>query len=176
MSLDFFYLVSELKKVPRRGWINKLGIEHPESVADHSYVMSVMAMILSDIQNLDTKKILKMALIHDLAETITGDFMPDEISKNNKKSIELESIKEILSKLPSKISEEYLQVWQEYEDCSTKESLLVHDVDKLEMAIQAMKYSAEGYPNEKLITFIDAAKKEIKSKELLNMIDSISYK
>ncbi len=94
---DFFYLVSELKKVPRKGWISKVGIEHPESVADHSYGTAIMAMVLSDSQKLNTEKILKMALLHDLAESITGDFMPDEISKENKKISEEEVMKEIFS-------------------------------------------------------------------------------
>src|SRR5579863_4506443 len=97
---DFFYLVSELKKVPRKGWISKVGIERPESVADHSYGTAMMAMVLSDSHTLDTEKILKMALLHDLAESITGDFMPDEISKENKKIAENDAMKEIFSKLP----------------------------------------------------------------------------
>ena len=106
MLFDFFYIVSELKKTPRKGWKDKVGIEHPESVADHSYSAAVMAMVFSDLKKLDTKKILKMALLHDLSESITGDFTPEEISKNNKKEIEDQTMKEILSKLPPEISSE----------------------------------------------------------------------
>jgi len=35
MLFDFFYIASELKKTPRKGWKEKIGIVHPESVADH---------------------------------------------------------------------------------------------------------------------------------------------
>jgi putative hydrolase of HD superfamily len=176
MLFDFFYLVSELKKVPRSGWKNKIGIEHPESVADHSYGTAIMAMVLSDSYNLDTEKILKMALLHDLAESITGDFMPDEISKETKKLAEDEAMKEILSKLPEEIANQYITLWNEYVKSETKESVLLHEIDKLEMAIQAVKYSSEGFSNEKLGLFIDSAKSEIKSKELLEILDTISYK
>ena len=174
--LDFFYLVSELKKVPRKGWINKVGIKHPESVADHSYGTAIMAMVLSDSKKLDTEKILKMALLHDVAESITGDFMPEEISKENKKTSENDAMKEIFSKLPTNLAEQYDKVWQEYTQANTKESLLLHEIDKLEMAIQATKYSSEGFSNELLSLFIDSAKKEIKSKELLDILDTLSYK
>jgi putative hydrolases of HD superfamily len=173
---DFFYLVSELKRVPRKGWISKVGIERPESVADHSYATAIMAMVFSDSQKLDTEKILKMSLLHDLAESITGDFMPDEISKETKKRSEDDAMKEILSKLPNNLADEYDKIWQEYTHAITKESILLHEIDKLEMAIQAAKYSSEGFSNEKLSLFIDSAKKEIKSKELLDILDTLSYK
>lgn len=176
MLFDFFYLATELKKVPRKGWKSKIGIEHPESVADHTYGTALMAMVFSDAHNLDTEKILKMALLHDLAESVTGDFMPEEISKENKKTAEDEAIKEILSKLPEDIAVKYSNIWDEYTQASTKESVLLHDIDKFEMAIQAVKYSSEGFSNEKLGLFIDSAKKEIKSKELLDILGTLSYK
>lgn len=176
MLFDFFYLALELKKVPRKGWKSKANIEYPESVADHSYGTAIMAMVLSDLQKLDTQKIIKMALLHDLAETVIGDFMPEEISKETKNTSENDAMKEILSKLPENTAEEYLKIWQEYLQANTRESILLHDVDKMEMAIQAAKYSSEGISGEKLKLFIDSAKKEIKSKELLEMLDTLSYK
>lgn len=176
MLFDFFYLALELKKVPRKGWKSKANIEHPESVADHSYGTAIMAMVLSDLQKLDTHKIIKMALLHDLAETIIGDFMPEEISKEVKNTSENDAMKEILSKLPENIAGEYSKIWQEYLQANTRESTLLHDVDKMEMAIQAVKYSSEGISSEKLKLFIDSAKKEIKSKELLEILDTLSYK
>ncbi|MHB8546022.1 MAG: HD domain-containing protein [Nitrosotalea sp.] len=176
MLFDFFYLASELKRIPRSGWKSKVGIEHPESVADHSYGTAIMAMVLSDIHNLDTGKILKMSLLHDLAESIIGDFMPEEISKENKKVAEDDAMKEILAKLPENIAHQYDNIWNEYMQASTKESVLLHEIDKFEMAIQAVKYSSEGFSNEKLGIFIDSAKKEIKSKELMDILDALSYK
>jgi putative hydrolases of HD superfamily len=177
MLFDFFYIVSELKKVPRKGWKEKVGIKHPESVADHSYATAIMAMIFSDkAGNLDTEKIVKMALLHDLAESVTGDFIPGEVQKENKKIVENQAMEEILSKLPSSLLDKYHTLWKEYIDCTSKESILLHEIDRLEMAIQAAKYFGEGFSKENLKEFMESARREIKSKELLEILDEISYK
>ena len=84
MIKDFFQKVLELKNVPRRGWKEKLGIDNPESVADHSYSTTVISMILSDMEGLNSEKIIRMALLHDLAESIIGDITPDHITKSEK--------------------------------------------------------------------------------------------
>ncbi|MEX2348113.1 MAG: HD domain-containing protein [Nitrosopumilaceae archaeon] len=176
MLLDFFNIVADLKKIPRKGWKEKIGLQSPESVADHSYNTAVMAMVLSDLKELDTEKILRMALLHDIAESVTGDFMPEEISKKDKRELENRTIIDILSKLPSKLADSYTKIWNEYQDESSKEAVLVHEIDRLEMALQACKYRDEGYSQDKLETFFSAARKEIKSKEVLEILDKISYK
>jgi len=79
MLFDFFYIVSELKKTPSKGWNEKIGIVHSELVSDHSFSAAFMAIVFSYLKKLDTEKMLKMALLHDLSESITGDFTPDEI-------------------------------------------------------------------------------------------------
>ena len=176
MLFDFFYIVSELKKTPRRGWKEKIGILHPESVADHSFNAAIMAMVFSDLKKLDTQKMLKMALLHDISESVTGDFTPEEISKNDKVEIENETMIDILSKLPSEISNEYAEIWEEFQAGVSKESVLMHEIDRLEMAMQASKYSAEGYSKDKLDIFFESARKDIKSKEILEILDQTSYK
>jgi len=75
--LDFFKNALNLKNISRQGWIDKLSIKDPESVADHSYSMAIMAMVISDLENYDSEKILKMVLLHDLAESKIGDFTPE---------------------------------------------------------------------------------------------------
>jgi putative hydrolase of HD superfamily len=173
MLFDFFNTVAELKKIPRKGWKEKVGLQSPESVADHSYNTAVMAMVLSDLKELDTEKILRMALLHDIAESVTGDFTPEEISKKEKKKIENSAMLEILSKLPSKLASNYTKIWEEYQNGTSKEAILVHEIDRLEMALQAWKYRDDGYPKEKLEVFFSTAKKEIKSKEVLALLGKI---
>ena len=56
MILDFFKTVVNLKNISRQGWIDKLSLEHPESVADHSYSMAIMGMVISDLENYDSEK------------------------------------------------------------------------------------------------------------------------
>ncbi|MBI3842016.1 MAG: HD domain-containing protein [Thaumarchaeota archaeon] len=176
MLFEFFYRVAELKKIPRKGWQDKVGILQPESVADHSYNMAIMAMVLSDLKGLDTQKILKMSLLHDLAESVIGDLTPDEISRKDKAQLENQTMAEILSKLPIKIAHDYTIIWEEYQQGSSKEASLVHEVDRLEMALQAKKYITEGYSSDKLQTFLKTARENVKSKEVQEILDEISYK
>ena len=173
MLFDFFNIISELKKTPRSGWKNKADIETPESVADHSFSTAMIAMVLSDLDNLNTEKILKMALLHDVAEAITGDLTPDEISRGDKMKLENQTIQEILMNLPSNLSDKYTTIWNEYVSGISKEAVLVHDVDRLEMALQARKYLAEGKSIDKLGVFFTSAQRDIKSEKILKLLDEI---
>ena len=77
MILDFFKTAVNLKNISRQGWMDKLSLKHPESVADHSYSMAIMGMIISDLENYNSEKMLKMILLHDLAESEIGDYTPN---------------------------------------------------------------------------------------------------
>ena len=145
MIEKFFEKVLELKNVPRQGWKEKLEIDNPESVADHSYSTAVLSMILSDMEGLDSEKIIRMALLHDLAESITGDIIPDHIAKNEKIIKENNAIKQILKNLPDSITESYFEIWNDYQKKSSKEAILLHEIDKLEMAFQAKFYQKKAY-------------------------------
>ena len=171
--LDFFKDASNLKNIPRQGWIDNLSITHPESVADHSYSMSIMAMIISDLENYDSEKILKMVLLHDLAESKIGDFTPGQISKDEKEKIENQAFREIIEKLPNSIKLEYAEIWKEYQNQISVESQFVHQIDRLEMALQAKIYEKSGSSKENIATFLQTAKSDIthpKLKELFTKI------
>lgn len=173
MILDFFNTAANLKNISRQGWVDKLSITNPESVADHSYSMSIMCMVISDLGNYNSEKILKMALLHDLAESKIGDYTPNQISKEEKNRIENNALIEIIEKLPDTIKSQYLEIWQEYQENKSPESKLVHQIDRLEMALQAKLYQKEGHPKEKLESFFESAKTDItdpKLKELFTMI------
>ena len=169
---QFFQRVLELKNVPRQGWKEKLEIDNPESVADHSYSTSVMSMVLSDLDGLDTEKIIKMALLHDLSESIIGDITPDKMLKDEKINKENFAMKQILKNLPNKIAAQYFEIWSEYQKNSSQESKLLHDIDKLEMALQAKFYQDKGISKEKLHTFFNTAKKKIKNKNLRKILSN----
>ena len=172
MIENFIEKVLELKNVPRQGWKEKLEMNNPESVADHSYSTTVMSMIFSDLAGLNNEKIIRMALLHDLAESIIGDITPNSITKNEKIIKENIAMKQILKNLPNKIAKQYFEIWNEYQKNSSQESRLLHDIDKLEMAFQAKFYQNKGISKEKLQTFFNTAKKEIKSKKLRNILSN----
>lgn len=169
-----FDFILHLKTIPRSGWQKKLGIKRPESVADHAYGVAAIAMILSDSKRLNSAKVLKMAILHDLAESITGDLTPEDGPKSKKTKLENLAMKKILSTLGPKIKNQYHTIWMEYQKNQTPEAKLLHQVDKLEMALQANAYKKFGHSKQKLKPFLDSAKKQITDLEIKKILQKIT--
>lgn len=160
----FFHSVLRLKSIKRVGWVSKVKVEDAESVADHTFSMATVAMILSDTLGLDTHRVIKMALMHDLAESIIGDYMPDDVTARQKIIKEKKAMEFILSSLPRWVREEYEQIWLEYLHNRTELAKFVHRIDKLEMALQANQYAKQGYADELLTPFFESAKAAVGDK------------
>ena len=173
MILDFFKTAVNLKNIYRQGWIDKLSIEHPESVADHSYSMAIMGMVISDLENYDSEKMLKMILLHDLAESKIGDYTPNQISKENKVKIENNAYDEIISTLPNTIKLQYGKIWKEYQKQESPESKMVHQIDKLEMVLQAKMYQKKVVSTEVVESFFESAEREITHPKLKEIFTKI---
>lgn len=173
MIIDFLKTAANLKKISRQGWIDKLSINDSESVADHTYSMAIMGMVLSDLKNYDAEKILRMVLLHDLAEAKIGDYTPNQLSKENKKELEDNTFNEIIEKLPENIKSNYSEIWKEYQDNISKEAVLVHQIDRLEMALQAKVYQNAGHSKDKLNSFFEYAKKDIVDPTLKELFTKI---
>ena len=175
MIVDFFNAAADLKTVPRQGWKDRLGMRNPESVADHSYMTSLMAMVLSDSLGLDTSRIVKMSLLHDLAESKTGDLTPARIAKREKDGLENAAMAEILQSLPETVRVEYQGIWDDFQGGTSKEAIFVHEVDKLEMALQARIYSKDA-PEEEIAIFLEYARASIRSERLQDTLKEIISK
>ena len=173
MIENFFQKVLELKNIPRQGWKDKLDMDYVESVADHSYSTAMMSMVLSDLEDLDTEKIIKMALLHDLAESVVGDITPDRIKDKRKIYVENKAMMQILENLPSSVSQQYIILWDDFQKNSSKEANLLHEIDRLEMAFQAKFYLDNGVPKEKLRSFFKTANNEIRNKQLRDILSNI---
>jgi putative hydrolases of HD superfamily len=145
--LNHFY---KLKEVKRSGWESKLLLRHSESVAEHTLSMIVLAVIIAEYNNYASTKIIKMikmTLIHDLGESMIGDYMPNTIKTEKKKQLEDNAINNIISKIPwLVIRNKYIKLWREFKENKTDISRLIHLIDKLDMAIQA-KYYMENNKN-----------------------------
>ena len=172
MISEFFFQIAGLKKLPRSGWKIKAGLNNSESVAEHSYVMSVMAMVLSDLKSLNSEKVIKMSILHDWAESKIGDFMPDEIGYDKKSELENYAMVEILESLPQTIKSDYQNIWDEFLVRDTPESRLVHELDKLEMALQAKIYEKDVDP-ERVKPFIISAVEQIIDPDLKKILVDI---
>jgi putative hydrolase of HD superfamily len=139
--LNHFY---KLKEIEREGWKKKLLLENVESVAEHTLSMIAIAALFADHNNFSASKALKMIkmiLLHDLGESIIGDYTPDSIKIEEKKELENNAINNILSKIPfTEIKKRYIKIWAEFDENKTEISKTVHLFDKLDMMIQAKYY------------------------------------
>jgi putative hydrolase of HD superfamily len=108
--------------------------------------------------------------------------MPDKISAEKKEILENKAMKKIISKLPSALRENYLDIWNEYNDNITDIAKFVHKLDKLEMALQAKEYEFDGYSKESLQIFLKSATEYISNErfdlvfEILQTINDDSNK
>jgi 5'-deoxynucleotidase YfbR-like HD superfamily hydrolase len=156
--LSLFHNAGKLKCTKRAGWV-RAGITDSESVADHSFRCTFIAMVLGDEFHVDSEKLLKIAVIHDLAECVVGDITPhDGISQEEKKEKEHTACKEIFKDIPN--SQIYLNLWTEYEKQNSPEAILIKNIDKLEMALTALEYQKEN-PKSDLAEFVDVAESHI---------------
>ena len=164
--IEFSEIIGKLKVVNRSGWVSQVGITRPESVADHSFRCAILGMWIGDLQGVDTEKLIRMLLLHDIQEALTGDYdyyAKEEIGTPTVKLQERIAIKDILSGLPTKLKRKYYAIWQEHEDKTTREAMLANDIDKIEMLIQALEYEKEGYASGKLEVFWTSVQSKIKT-------------
>lgn len=146
---EFLEIAGNLKSTKRTGWVER-GVGGAESVADHSFMMALMCVVLP-AKGIDREKAMKMALVHDLAESITGDMITKEswqkrgtISRADKSRLEEKVLKTLLSKLDGRTAGDVMNLWKEFEGGKTKEAIFVRDLDTAEMIIQAHKYCKAG--------------------------------
>ena len=146
-----------LKNIIRAGWLH-VGIERPESVASHSWGMSALALELCP-QGLDLSKVLSLCIVHDVPEIIVGDLTPLDDCTNKAKDEH---------SAMQKLAPQWLHLFEEYAAGETDEAKFVKQIDKLDMALQAMIYRNEqGIDTSE---FIESARKKIHDSQLKELI------
>lgn len=107
-----------------------------ESVAEHSWRLSLMAMLLADsFPGTDIDRVIKMCLIHDLGEAFTGDIATFYKTDADSQA-EDQAYQNWVMSFPPFQQEQFLQLLQEMSDLKTNEAKLYKALDKLEAVIQ----------------------------------------
>jgi putative hydrolase of HD superfamily len=134
----------ELKEVPRMGWVVR-GVRDGESVADHTFGVALLTLLLGPSEGVDVGRALRIAVVHDIAESVLGDIPTPAAKLMGETGKELAE-EAILSKLLNghDTRAEIEELWKEFRDRTTREGRFVRAVDKLEMFIQAFQYEREG--------------------------------
>jgi putative hydrolase of HD superfamily len=150
--LFFLNLTEKLKSTLRHGWTST---GRQESVAEHSWRVSLMIILLSPYlkEKIIIEKALKMAIIHDLAECKTGDIhffeIKNDITKKNKKyENEKKIMIEMKKVLDNEMGEELFNLWIEFEENISYEAKFVLAVDKLEAHLQHNEANIDTWTEE----------------------------
>jgi len=148
MILDFLLEIGKLKNIKRAGWIIN-GIDG-ESVADHCFRVSILSMLLGDLlkdkYKIDMEKVLRISILHDIAESKIGDIPYESLEylgEENKSRAERKACKDMLKNIEN--GDKYYSLWEEFEDRKSIEAKIVRAADKLEMMIQCYEYEKKGY-------------------------------
>lgn len=110
-----------------------------ENDAEHSWHLAMMTLVLAGHSNepIDVLKVLKMVLIHDIVEIDAGDtFIYDNQKNHTNTNEELAAARRIFGLLPQKQAEEFIAIWQEFEDGHTAEAKFAKTMDRFEPLLQ----------------------------------------
>ena len=127
--IEFLNKIEKLKCNTRHSWTSS---GRQESVAEHSWRLAVMAMLCADeYSELDINKVIKMCLIHDFGEAITGD-IPAFLKTAQNELDEDVAVTKLLSVLPADMQTELQLLFDEMNARETPEAKLFKSLDNLE--------------------------------------------
>lgn len=141
--LDLVLELQTLDRVARSGWALR-GVPEPESVTEHSWhVLFLVWALGSRLPEIDLRRAMEIALVHDLAEVRLGD-LPRTAARylpaGAKKQAERAALAEMLAPLP----ERSRRLYADYEAGESAEARLVKACDKLQLMIKVTTYEGWG--------------------------------
>lgn len=133
--LSFLREAERLKNVHRSSWTS--GGE-PESVAQHTWRLTLMAMLFAEAYpSVDFARLVKICIVHDLGEAIRGDVPAVEQEPDDGRAErERADLRRLVAPLPDRLADEIVALWEEYEGAATPEARLAKALDKLETILQ----------------------------------------
>jgi putative hydrolase of HD superfamily len=141
----FLFEAGHLKNVPRSGWL-LLGIKNAETIAEHSFRVTLIGVILATLEGADPGRTAALCVMHDLHETRIMD-LPNVVRAYVRTDPPQRVTQDQTAAMPDDVAALLREITSEYENKNalTLESAVAHDADKLETLIQAIEYEAKGY-------------------------------
>jgi len=174
MIIELIRRGESLKNIDRSGWaISGVQSERIESVAEHSYGSILSAIVIaqqlkSDETDINIEKVVLMAALHDLPESITGDiarteaFVEDKKLVREKELAEKNAIKSIFEPMIDS-HENLFHTWNEFNLGESLESRVVKGADIIDMLIHARSLEDSGASPKSLHQFFSSSRAIIDS-------------
>ena len=148
---DILTFLNQCKKLETTKRYSASLKNHHNTVAEHSWRLALMVIIIAtkcDVK-IDTTKALSIALLHDIAESETGDIDAYEQIINGKQSTDTKIAQEevAIHTITDNISfgHDIYNLWREYEDQDTLESKFVRALDKIEGFLYISEVGVDAY-------------------------------
>jgi putative hydrolase of HD superfamily len=134
-KLEFLRGAERLKDTTRTAFTSE---GRQETVAAHTWRLCLMALVLEDhFPGVDFARLIKMCIIHDLGEAISGDIPAiHQDPEGSKTDQERKDLLELLAPLSDDLRDHIVELWDEYEGASTDEAKLAKALDKMETILQ----------------------------------------
>jgi putative hydrolase of HD superfamily len=139
----FLFEMEHLKRVPRSGW-TLVGIDPPESVAEHSFCTAVAGFVLAAQEGADPLKTAAICLFHDFHESRVSDMHHLGQAFMDWATAKRRATGGYLQRLPPVVVEHVRRLVEEEQGGTTREAIIAHDADRLELLLQAIVYQAGG--------------------------------
>lgn len=152
----FAYEAGQLQRLPRSGWL-LAGIKNPESVAEHSFRVGVLAYVIATLEGANADRAAALGLFHDMPETRIGDV--PSVGKPYVRTPPAQDVAhDQVAELPSVLAEHIAALIDEHERAkeptATPEARCSRDADKLDCLLAAREYQAQG--NQQVQPFVDS--------------------
>jgi putative hydrolase of HD superfamily len=133
-----------LDRIPRSGFLLR-GVVEPENVAAHSHALALLACLAAPRCDppVDVLTAVRMALIHDLAESKTMD-VPLTVTDPAFRSAKTEVESVVIGGLFSGQDPQWRELFADYQTGKSPEARLVKGLDKVQMMIKVIGYEREG--------------------------------
>jgi len=136
-QVAFIKEIDKLKYIQRKTKL--FNSDRHENDAEHSWHLAMMALVLAEHADkpIDVLKVVKMVLIHDLVEIDAGDIFIYDTAKNHTNTDEERlAAQRIFGLLPKEQAEEYIAIWEEFEEGNTDDAKFAKAMDRFEPLLQ----------------------------------------
>lgn len=138
-DVELIYEMGSIRHISRM-WYRFTGYNFANLAEHHFRMFWIAMMIAAGEGSVDTGKIAKMVMVHDVAESRTGDV--DYVARQYVERNEDLGIHDML--MQTSIEKEFLELWQEYEDRKTLEAKIVKDADNLDVDFELAEQALHG--------------------------------